>query len=370
MNFFLYGTLKDRELLAIVSGEAGLEPLDATLSDHAVESEKDGILPVLVRCDGAIAHGLLLCDVTDAVAARLDAYEAPFGYVRRSVQVRAGDRMIDADVYDAPVGCQSHGVWSLEEWAAKDRDITLLTAQEFALFPPDMPHDEIARQWGMMRGRASATLRAASLLTTHRLRSAPRRARFVREVSRAGGFFRFAQKVVEYETFAGKSSGELPREVFIGPDAALVLAYDPKSDNVLLVEQVRMGPLAHGNPNPWCLEPIAGMVDGGETPEQAAHREGMEEAGLRFSALIPMFSQYASPGNATDYFYCFLGITDLPEVHSYSGGLEEEAEDLKLHIVPFDQALGLIDTGEINVGPAIAMLLWLDRKRPELRASA
>ncbi len=370
MNFFLYGTLKDSGLLSIVTGASTFETQHATLVDHFVECEKDGILPVLVRSEGKVANGILLIDVSDEVASRLDAYEAPFGYVRRSVEVAAGGAMVAAEVYDPPVTLASEGEWSLEEWAAADREVTLLTAEEFAHFAPNTPHSEIARQWGMMRGRSAANVRARMLPAPHTIRGEPRRAAFTGEISRSGGFFRFAQKVVEYETFQGHTSGDLPREVFLGSDAALVLPYDPKTDRVLLVEQVRMGPLAHGNPNPWSLEPIAGMVDGGETPEDAAHREGHEEAGLSFQKLIPMFSQYASPGNATDYFYCFLGVTDLAEPHSYAGGLEEEAEDLRLHIVPFDQAFGLIETGELNVGPAIAMLLWLDRKRPELRASA
>lgn len=370
MNFFLYGTLKDAELLSIVAGTDDLAPVEATLSDHAVECEKDGILPVLTRRAGGTARGLFLEDVSADVAAKLDAYEAPFGYTRRSVEVSLGTKKIAAEVYDPPAGTLSQGTWALEDWAAADRDVTILTAQEFAHFAPDTPHSEIARQWGMMRGRSAAKVRARKLAAPHTLRTHPRPARFTREISRAGGFFRFAQKAVEYETFQGRSSGELQREVFLGPDATIVLPYDPKSDCVLLVEQVRMGPIAHGNPNPWCLEPIAGMVDGNETPEEAAHREGWEEAGLTFDKLIPMFSSYASSGNCSDYFYFYLGLTQLPEPHSYSGGLEEEAEDLKLHVVSFDQAFALIETGEINVGPTISSLLWLDRKRAELRASA
>jgi len=111
------------------------------------------------------------------------------------------------------------------------------------------------------------------------------------------------------------------------------------------------------------------MVDAGETPEQAALRETAEEAGLTLHHLERMFAFYASPGSSTDYFTCYLGLADLPDDHSTSGGLADEAEDLRLHVIPFAQALDLIDSGEVTAGPLIAMLLWLSRHRDRLRDS-
>jgi 8-oxo-dGTP pyrophosphatase MutT (NUDIX family) len=136
---------------------------------------------------------------------------------------------------------------------------------------------------------------------------------------------------------------------------------------VLLVEQFRTGPARRGDPQPWVLEPVAGLVDAGETPEQAGRREGQEEAGLEFRELVPMFAGYASPGNATDFFYAFLGLCDLPDDHATSGGLEAEQEDLRLHVLPFEEAIRLLESGEANAMPLISMLLWLDRWRAKRR---
>jgi hypothetical protein len=83
-----------------------------------------------------------------------------------------------------------------------------------------------------------------------------------------------------------------------------------------------------------------------------------------------MFAIYASPGSSTDYFHCFLGLCDLPELATYTGGLDEESEDLRLHIVPFDTAMQLIETGEVNAGPLVSMLLWLDRYRTQTRTGS
>ncbi|WP_208354037.1 NUDIX domain-containing protein [Pseudaestuariivita rosea] len=184
------------------------------------------------------------------------------------------------------------------------------------------------------------------------------------------GFFSSDRLWVRHPRFDGTLSGTMIREVWIGTDAALILPYDPVADKVMLLEQVRMGPYARGDANPWTLEPIAGMVDPGETPADCAHREAMEEAGIRFQGLNPIASYYATPGASTDYFHSFIGICDLSEAGATTGGLQDEGEDIFVHVVPFTKAMQLIETGEIQVGPLILMLLWLARNRETLRASA
>ena len=46
-----------------------------------------------------------------------------------------------------------------------------------------------------------------------------------------------------------------------------------------------------------------------------------------------------------------------------TGGLEDEHEDLRLHVPPFQKAFDLIASGELTAGPIMLMLLWLDRWR-------
>jgi nudix-type nucleoside diphosphatase (YffH/AdpP family) len=217
----------------------------------------------------------------------------------------------------------------------------------------------------MMLVRAEAQVRAGQTAGPASLRhpAGPDDFRLTPRAPLSGGFFKLAQVHIEHRTFAGGSSGPLPREVLMGCDAALVLPYDAGRDRVLLVEQFRTGPAARGDRNPWSLEPVAGIVDPGEMPAEAALRETGEEAGLSLTGLTHMFSIYASPGSSTDHFHCYLGQADLPSRDTGFGGLDSEAEDLRLHVLPFDDALGLIDSGEVTAGPLVAMLLWLAQHR-------
>jgi nudix-type nucleoside diphosphatase (YffH/AdpP family) len=236
-------------------------------------------------------------------------------------------------------------------------------AAEIAAQDPPLAGEELKAQGQMIDHRAAASMRARATPTTLRRRADPADFELRRVRPPTGSFFRFEGLEVDHSRFDGGRSEGLRREVMVGADAALVLPYDQVRDRVLLVEQFRAGPARRGDPQPWLLEPVAGLVDAGETPEQAARREGQEEAGLDFGELVPMFAGYASPGNATDHFYAFLGLCGLPDDHPDAGGLESEQEDLRLHVLPFGEAMALVDSGEANAMPLISMLLWLDRWR-------
>lgn len=183
------------------------------------------------------------------------------------------------------------------------------------------------------------------------------------------GFFLTRRYRLRAPLFDGGQSAEVVREVFVATDAALVLPYDPARDRVLLVEQFRMGPYGRGDPLPFLLEPVAGRIDGGETPEQTARRECLEEAGLVLRGLEKISSHYCTPGYSTEVFHLFLGICDLPEMREGRGGLDDEDEDIRTHVIGFARAMDLLRTGEANNGPLVLGLLWLERERARLRAA-
>jgi len=149
-----------------------------------------------------------------------------------------------------------------------------------------------------------------------------------------------------------------------------VLPYDPVRDRVLFVEQIRFGPLAQGDPVPWLLEPVAGLVDFGETPEAAGRREAAEEAGIAVGDLHFIARYYPSPGGVAQILYSYVGIADLPDGVATIGGHMDEQEDILSHVLGFDAAFALIGSGDLVNAPAIISMQWLAAHRDRLRAAA
>lgn len=363
MNLFIYGTLRDPIVFQNLTGHV-LQAEPYGLEGFRVDRVQGSDLPMMVPSDGAVAPGLLFRDIDPEVLARLDAYEIPFGYVNKQV-TQDGETI---QYYEPPaIQISSGESWDLAHWQATASATARIATREIGSINPPLTGDQLAAQWGMIQHRAHAAVRAGASSSPATLRRTAGQAEVVNNRLIAGDFFRFRGVDLRYETFGGGMTDPLPREVFQGGEAALILPYDPVRDTILLVEQFRVGSFVRGDMNPWMLEPVAGMIDAGETPIEAAIRECAEEANVTPHHVELMFAAYPSPGGSTEFHHCFVGLTDLPENRSYFGGLEDEAEDLKLHVIPFDQAMDLITSGEICVLPLIGMMYWLDRNRARLR---
>ncbi len=229
-----------------------------------------------------------------------------------------------------------------------------------------LPVERVRKRLPALRVEAASRERAAAALERGlRLGSGAVEAGTV-EPSHAG-FFALDLWHLRHRRFDGTMSPLLVREVFVAGDAVTVLPYDPVRDRVLLVEQVRMGPLGRGDPLPWQLEAIAGRIDPGETPEAAARREAVEEAGLVLGALEKVAEYYPTPGAVTEYLYSYVGLCDLPDGVAGVFGAAEEAEDIKGHLLSFDRLVEVMGAGEIGNAPLLLTVLWLQRERGRLR---
>ena len=184
-----------------------------------------------------------------------------------------------------------------------------------------------------------------------------------------GRFFSVEEIALRHRRYDGGWSPALDREVFISADAALLLPYDPVADTVLLISQFRVGPMARGQAQCWMLEPIAGRVDAGESPADAARREAVEEAGLKVGRLYPLPPHYPTPGANSEFFYPFIAAVDLSGRTAGQGfGLASEGEDIATHIIARTELMGLAETGQMQCGPLLGMALMLDRMAPQIRA--
>lgn len=180
------------------------------------------------------------------------------------------------------------------------------------------------------------------------------------------GFFRVDRIKLSHRLFSGEWSADMEREIFIRADATCVLPYDPVEGTVVLVEQFR-APVVGQKQSPWLIELVAGMNEPGEAPEEVAHREAKEEADLKLLDLEPIMEYLVSPGGSTERVFLFCARVDSRGVGGVHG-LDYENEDIKVHVVTFDEALKMLQSGQINNAAAIISLQWLVLNRDRLNA--
>ena len=182
------------------------------------------------------------------------------------------------------------------------------------------------------------------------------------------GFFTLKQIQFKHKLFAGGESEIVTRELLIKGAASAVIAYDPKADSVVLVEQVRIGAAYHPEPmrSPWLFELIAGMVEKDEKPEEVALRESKEEAGITVKNLTHCLSVWDSPGGTVERLHLFVGKVDSSQAKGIHG-LADENEDIRVHVVKREQAYQWMCEGKIDNGIAVIGLQWLQLNYAQLQ---
>lgn len=181
-------------------------------------------------------------------------------------------------------------------------------------------------------------------------------------------FFAVEELSLRHRLYGGGWSKPLLRAAFVSGDATVVLPWDPIRDRVLLIDQFRAGPAARGDHQPWLFEAVAGRLDQDEDPQVAARREAREEAGVELRDLIAGPHHYPSSGATAEFIYLYIGIADLPDGITGIGGLEDEDEDIRSHLISRQALLEMVRNGEIRNGPLLVLALWLDREAEGLRS--
>lgn len=362
---FFYGTLRDPELLGIVAGRA-LESRPARLAGHAVRLIEGGTSPAVIAAEGRCVEGCLVA--ADAgVMARLAFFET--GYRPRTLNVETGTGTEPALVYLPHPDWRLGRDWSYDEWLATRAPQARAAATEFMRLVATHAPDEAGRCYPQIEMRADSRIRAARqpspplapAMDAGRVAAAETRQPYAR-------YFAVREDVLRYPLFGGGQSPAVERASFLGGDAVTVLPYDPSADRVLMVRQFRHGAFARGDANPWTLEPPAGRIDAGETPEEAARRELREETGIDGGGLIPVARYYPSPGAYSEYLYSYVALVDLAGRDGTVAGLAAEAEDIMAHVMALDAALALVPDGTVNTAPLILSLMWLAANRGRLGA--
>jgi ADP-ribose pyrophosphatase len=178
------------------------------------------------------------------------------------------------------------------------------------------------------------------------------------------GHFKLTKIELSHEKYNGETTPTLQRELVGRNDAVAMVAYDPVTDEIVLVEQFRVG--AIDEKQPWLIEIVAGLIDAGESPEQVVKRESQEEIGCAPSELLKVAGFYSSPGGSSEWIQLYIGKISVDEL-SNSGGLEEEGEDIKIIIVPATDVPYMLSTGEVRSAIAIVGLQWFVMNRENIR---
>jgi ADP-ribose pyrophosphatase len=179
------------------------------------------------------------------------------------------------------------------------------------------------------------------------------------------GFFRLEKYRLKHTLYGGGWSEELNRELFVRGECVGVLLYDPQSDEVVLIEQFRVGALLCPE-RAWLVEIVAGAIEEGETAADVAYREALEEAGCEIQELLEISQFYTTPGGSSERLTLFCGKVDAQNVGGVHG-LVDEHEDILVKAVPFTEAYKMLETREIESAIPIIALQWLALNRISLR---
>ena len=179
------------------------------------------------------------------------------------------------------------------------------------------------------------------------------------------GFFSLELYRFRHRLFNGEMSGEVRREIFERGHAAVLLPFDPVRDEVVLIEQIRIAAWDTSE-TPWLLEMVAGMIEEGETPEDVARREAVEEAGLSVGRVEKILSYLASPGGTSERLTVMVGEVDAATAKGIHG-LAEENEDIRVLVVSREQAYQWVEEGKIDNAATVIALQWLQLHYQKIR---
>lgn len=139
------------------------------------------------------------------------------------------------------------------------------------------------------------------------------------------------------------------REVVVHPGAVTILPILPDG-RVCLIRNVRVAV------SETLIELPAGTLDAGEDPRETARRELIEETGYQAASIEHLCQFFMSPGILNERMFVFVatGLKSGPTAL-------EAGEQIEPLLVTWDEALQLVETGEIRDAKSIAALLYYDR---------
>lgn len=187
------------------------------------------------------------------------------------------------------------------------------------------------------------------------------------------GYFRMDRYHLRHRLYDGGWTSPMSREVFERGHAVAVLPYDPDRDRLIVIEQFRAGAFAAADSpwfsrdfSPWLLETVAGIIEDGESPEEVARREMVEESGCPVLDMIEVCHILTSPGGSTESTRIYCARVDVSEAGDFQG-VEHEHEDIRVIVVSPEEAYQWLDAGRFVNAATVVALQWFRANRERLR---
>lgn len=147
------------------------------------------------------------------------------------------------------------------------------------------------------------------------------------------------------------------RECYDRGNGAAILLYNRNKGTVVLTRQFRMPTYINGNEDGMMVEVCAGLLEKGNA-EQTIKMEVEEETGYKIDKVEKVFEAYMSPGSVTEILYFFIGHYEDAMKVSEGGGAEDETENIEVLEMDFQQALKMMQSGEIRDAKTIMLLQY------------
>ncbi|HZH64682.1 MAG TPA: GDP-mannose pyrophosphatase NudK [Flavisolibacter sp.] len=148
------------------------------------------------------------------------------------------------------------------------------------------------------------------------------------------------------------------REAYDRGNGAAILLYNKEQKTVILTRQFRLPSFINGNESGMLIEACAGLLDQ-DNAEECIRRETEEETGYKISGVQKIFEAYMSPGSVTEILYFFIAAYSQEMKVTDGGGVEGEEENIEVLELGIEQAMKMIETGEIKDGKTIMLLQYI-----------
>lgn len=150
-------------------------------------------------------------------------------------------------------------------------------------------------------------------------------------------------------------------------DSVGVLLYHEDKKLFTWVKQFRIGQATKDNGSGinYTIEPVAGMIEPGQTPEEAAVRETVEEVGVQASRMSKIGSFLMCAGISNERMHLYFAEVQGQALNA-TGGLLEEHEDIEIMHWTAEETHAAFARGDLANAQSLLVWQWACLHKPEL----